>query len=184
MVTVGCYICFLDEMNIAAEEARLSADNQFWFVIPNNFLSNKKYIPSKRMYDRIGEIPRPIIRALLTAFAADIPPDPVNAFVALKEGRLPAWVVIYFIRCQHYLDSPLACKFFRALYLLEWVRASIVGVEPGFLPSSGVPRRQSDAAQNEEVGSDADSEPGGPKRRRLGEGQDWKRFFSRKSCTV
>lgn len=150
----------------------MSADNQFWFVIPNNFLTNKKYIPSKRMYERIGDIPRPIVRALLTALPVYITPDPLNAFVALKEDVLPAWVVIYFIRCQHYLDSPLTCKFFRALYLLEWVRATIVGVEPEFLSRSADRRHQSDATQTEEEGSDVQSEPVGPKRRRLGKGKD------------
>lgn len=148
------------------------ADNQFWFVIPNHFLTNKKYIPSKRMYNRLGDIPVPIIRAMLTALPPYITADPVNAFVALKEGTLPAWVLIYFIRSQHYLDSPLACKFFRALYLLEWVRATIVGVEPDFLRGTAERRHHSDATATDEVGSEDDSEPDGPKRQRMGEGNE------------
>lgn len=118
----------------------MRSDSHLWFSVPNNFLESKKYVPSRRMFSRLGKIPSAVIRALLTALPPETPIDPMNCFIALKTGKLPSWLLIYFVRQQHNLDSPMTTKFFRALHLMEWVRAELIGVE--YQPPTRAERRR------------------------------------------
>lgn len=142
----------------------MAGDSEFWFSIPINFLDGQKYVPSRRMFDRLGIIPRAILRAILVALPPDQPIDPLNCFLAVKTGRLPPWVVIFFIRQQHYLDSPMATKFFRALHLIEWVRADLLGID--YRPPTRAERRSRRVAgqseQTEPDGSDGGSDQSVP----------------------
>ena len=96
---------------------------QLDFEIPTNFLNPQKFRPTVINDDMFGDVPDYVCQGLFESIEPDVPIDPLTPFVYLRQGRLPHYVVIYFMKLQGSGRNLGAQKrFFRAMHLIEAYR--------------------------------------------------------------
>ncbi len=96
------------------------------FEIPNRFNNPDKFRPTYVGEDFLRQVPNVISSGLIDAMGADVPIDVMNAFQYLKHGRVPEYVVVYFMNAQPATRCSNSTRFFRALHLMEAYRDYIL----------------------------------------------------------
>jgi len=102
------------------------------FEIPNHFPDPMRFVPPPGALLRIMTVPNIVMNTLMEAIGPEIPVNALVPFVYLRDGRLPAFVVNYFMEMQGPRRMANSTRFFRAMHLIEAVRESIIHpTEPG-----------------------------------------------------
>lgn len=104
---------------------QIMSRDSFSFVLPVNYLDAKKYHPSVRTFERLGPLPDCVVRCLVDVLPPNIEVDPFTVFFYVRRGYVPVWLVNFFIDKQDKTIAPLTTKFFRAIHLIEMVRAQL-----------------------------------------------------------
>jgi hypothetical protein len=94
--------------------------------IPPDYVESDRNHPSPQDFGRLlhVQVPRVISETLLFCLPREIPIDARGAFGFLRDGRLPHFVVQFFMDLQKAKVS-MQTKFFRALILMEAYRQEV-----------------------------------------------------------
>jgi len=123
-------VFILDQDEQSASVVRMALD----FEIPKNFMHPEKYVPTKIREDAFDDVPRVVAEAIFEAIGLEVPLDPMTIFLYLKTGRLPEFVIAYFMQFE--LPKRKVTKmylFYRALHLANMFRESVLVPQPHFL---------------------------------------------------
>lgn len=105
------------------------------FEIPKNFLNPEKYRPSTIPEAGFAAVPDVISSAVFQAMPAEVPIDAFNPFIYLRNGVLPEFVVVYFMRMVSVRIKSNMTRFFTAMHLIEMYREYII-IPPSHFMSS------------------------------------------------
>ena len=117
------------------EEARALRALQLEFEVPRNFLNPDKYRPDHVPEDDFGEVPDVITRSIFDVMDANVPIDALNPFIYLRSGRLPEFVVVFFMNMVAKRVKSKMSRFFHAMHLIEMYREYIIVPPHHFLAS-------------------------------------------------
>lgn len=96
------------------------------FEVPKNFLNPEKYLPEPLPNRVLADVPDVIMTAVFEVMDIDVPIDPFNTFMYLRNGRLPEFVVVYFMNLvSRHVKSNMS-RFFTALHLIQMYREYII----------------------------------------------------------
>ena len=115
------------------EEARALRALQLEFEVPRNFLNPDKYRPDHVPEDDFGEVPDVITRSIFDVMDANVPIDALNPFIYLRSGRLPEFVVVFFMNMVAKRVKSKMSRFFHAMHLIEMYREYITSWLPSTL---------------------------------------------------
>lgn len=104
------------------------------FEVPKSFPNPQKYIPKKIFDYMFEDVPLVVGSAISEAMSPDEPFDSTLTFVYFRNGRLPEFVVAYFMDFElpkrRLSDTT---RFFRALHLITMFRMFMVMPDDHFL---------------------------------------------------
>jgi len=107
------------------------------FEIPRNFQNPERYIPGRLREDCFEDVPAAVGSAIFDAIGVDVPLDPMTIFLYLRNGRLPQFVIAYFMEFE--LPKRKVTKmyrFYRALHLANMFRESVMVPQPHFMSNA------------------------------------------------
>jgi len=104
------------------------------FEIPNSFANPDKYMPSKIRDDAFDDVPSVVASAIFDSISIDVPIDPITIFLYLKSGRLPEFVIAFFMQFE--LPKRKLSNlylFYRALHLASMFRKAVMIPQDHFM---------------------------------------------------
>lgn len=104
------------------------------FEIPDTFSKAQKYVPRNVRHDAFEEVPSAVGSAIFNALPIDVPFDPIFVFLYLRNGRLPEFVIAYFMGFE--LPKRTVSKmslFYRAVHLVSMFREAVVFPKSHFM---------------------------------------------------
>ena len=103
------------------------------FELPRNFLNPDRYLPEPLSEEFVAGIPDVVSTAVFVAMDANVPIDAFNPFIYLRNGRLPEYVVAYFMTLVSRRVKSNMSRFFTAMHLIEMYREYIIVPPTHFL---------------------------------------------------
>ena len=128
------------------------------FEPPKNYYAPDRYIAGLVLVpnEAWNAVPNVVANALAQALGPDVPIDPQIAFRYFKNGRLPEFVVCYFMWFQMAKRLSKATIFFRAFHYLEAFREFSLNAAGAM----EVPNPPQDAPDDDQEGqADPSAEP-------------------------
>lgn len=123
------FFLFLDEGEGISdtEEVKEYKKRELDFEIPKNFLNPDKYDVGDIPDWYWGRIPPFIVQALTDCMGPDVPIDPMSPFVYLRQGRLPQFVVVFFMELlTTKRRTSKSTIFYRSMHLMERFRERLL----------------------------------------------------------
>ena len=139
------------------------------FELPNEFRHPEKFNPTDVTDEFIMDVPQVVGAAIFEAIGDNVPINPQVPLIYLQSGRLPQFVVAWFMAAMPTGGKRLAksTKFFRALHAVERYREYVLfpadpsvpeyilagaGAVPldHFLPGSHDPTKQDDVTKQDD----------------------------------
>ena len=99
---------------------------QLGFELPRNFLNPDKYRPERIPDDDFAQVPEVVTAALFNVLDVNVPIDALNPFVYLRNGRLPEFIVAYFMQFVSRRIKSNMSRFFSAMHLIEMYREYVI----------------------------------------------------------
>lgn len=96
------------------------------FEVPKNFLNPDKYQPDQTPEEEFAQVPDVVARAVFDALDVNVPIDALNPFVYLRNGRLPEFVVVYFMKLVSRRVKSNMSRFYSAMHLIEMFREYVI----------------------------------------------------------
>lgn len=108
--------------DLSEEDKALIADDDLGFEVPINFIA-QNYEPEATDHDFLSRVPDIIFGVIRSVLPMSNTIDPITPFYCLKTGKLPMWVVKWFIQSMRPSRFGNATLFYRSMYLIEQLRA-------------------------------------------------------------
>lgn len=113
---------------------RILKGRKLEFELPTSFANPDKFRPHQIDDAVLARVPEFVSNALFDALDAQVPIDPLSPFIYLRQGKLPHFVVIYFMEIQG-MKKNLGNqrRFFQAMHLIEAYREYVIVPPAHFL---------------------------------------------------
>lgn len=96
-------------------------DNELGFEAPVNFIDHQRYQPTHEEKAFMADIPQVMFTVTLNCLPRNPTFDPLTPFYFFKTGRLPKWLVKWFVDKQKPRLSNMS-KFYKAMHCIEALR--------------------------------------------------------------
>ena len=118
---------------LSDDEREAMTDDTFWFPLPEKFSEAKATKPTEmELFEMIQLVPEYVRRAIMT-FMPESPESASTATAKLafeysRSGRLPNWLVIWFMRAVRVIDKKSSDEvlYIKAMHLLAALRERII----------------------------------------------------------
>ena len=108
--------------DLSEEDKALIADDDLGFEVPINFIA-QNYEPEATDEEFLSRVPDLIFGVIRAVLPMSNTIDPITPFYYLKMGKLPMWVVKWFVQSMRPSRFGNATLFYRSMYLIEQLRA-------------------------------------------------------------
>ena len=119
-----------DVEQLSDEERDARGDDTFWFPLPEKFSEAKAAKPTDmELFEMIQLAPDYVRRGIMTFMPESVrTASPKLAYEYSRSGRLPNWIVIWFMRAVRVIDKKSSDEmlYIKAMHLIEALREMMI----------------------------------------------------------
>ena len=109
-------------VDLTPEEQALVENDELTFEVPVNFVDHPRYRPTDKEKEFLAATPDLIFKIISNILPKNPTLDPLTPFYYLKIGKLPFFVVKWFIDAQKPSKLSNMTLFYRAMHCIEAIR--------------------------------------------------------------